>query len=241
MFLLVLSLAALAAGPVTIALLHPASRGRAALDVFVLVGICGLVLLHVIPDAVEAVGWPAAVGAGIGLALPALLHRILPHGLGRAGTGVAALGLLALGAHAMLDGVALGTSETQLALAAAVVLHRLPLGLSIWWLGQTLIGRRAALVILGIEAGGTVAGFFLGGAAMDLLSVRALPVLQALLAGAVLHVVFGHGPHAQPAEECRDTPDGHVHGLPSWRLHRAAAFFGGTLALAALLGLSTLE
>jgi len=74
-----------------------------------------------------------------------------------------------------------------------------------------------------------------------LLSVRALPVLQAALAGAVLHVVAGHGPHVQSAEPCRDTPEGHVHGQPSWRLNRGAAFFGGTLALAALVGLSTLE
>lgn len=241
MSLLVLSLAALVAGPVIIALLHPASRGRAALDVFVLVGIGGLVLLHVVPDAIEAAGWPAGLGAAVGLATPALLHRVMPHGLGRASTGLAALGLVALGAHAMLDGVALGTAETQLALAVAVLLHRVPLGLSIWWLGQTLIGVRAALIMLGIEAGGTIAGFFLGEAATALLSVRALPVLQAALAGAVLHVVFGHGPHAQPAEPCRDTPDGHVHGQPSWRLHRGAAFFGGTLALAALVGLSTLE
>jgi hypothetical protein len=241
MSLLLLSLAGLAAGPVMLTLLHPASRGRAALDVFVLVGICGLVLLHVVPDAIEAAGWPAGAAAVLGLALPHVVHRILPHGLGRAGAGVALLGLLALGTHAMLDGVALGAAENQLALAAAVVLHRLPLGLSVWWLGQTLIGRRAALAILAIEAGGTIAGFLLGGAAADLLSVRALPILQALLAGSVLHVLFGHGPHAQPAEQCRDTPDGHVHGQPSWRLHRAAAVFGGTLALAALVGLSQLE
>lgn len=34
----------------------------------------------------------------------------------------------------------------------------------------------------------------LGDAALALLNVRVLPVFQALMAGTVLHVVWGHGP-----------------------------------------------
>jgi hypothetical protein len=243
MLMLCLSLAALASGPALIAVMHPAGRGRAALDAFVLVGVAGLLLLHVLPDAVEAVGWPAGAAAVVGAALPGLLHRFFPHGNAQANRGAAIIGLLALLSHAMLDGVALGTSEPAAPLAVAVLLHRVPLSLSVWWLGQTVIGRRAAITILATEALGTILGVSLGDAALALLNVRVLPVFQALMAGTVLHVVWGHGPHVHGAEEACDDPHAaHAHDdTPPWRRHLWAAVLGAGLALAAILGLSHLE
>lgn len=243
MLMLMLSLAALATGPVLIALLHPLSRGRAALDAFVLVGVAGLLLLHVIPDAVDAVGWPAGTAAVCGAALPGLLHRYFPRGNRRANAGAAALGLLALLAHAMVDGVALGTSTAGAPLALAVLLHRVPLSLSVWWLGLSVIGRRAAVVILATEGLGTTLGYGLGDLALSAISGPVMPIFQALMAGTVLHVVWGHGPHVHGSDEACDDPHvAHAHDdTPPWRRHIWAAIIGAALALGAVVGLSYLE
>lgn len=243
MLMLLLSLAALAAGPVLVALLHPAGRGRAALDAFVLVGVAGLILLHVLPAALSVAGWPAGTAAAAGAALPGLLHRFFPQGTRRTNTGVAVVGLIALLTHAALDGVALGTSAPNAPLALAVLLHRVPLSLSVWWLGLTVIGRRTAVTILATEGLGTLVGFAAGEAALQLLAGPALSVLQAMMAGTVLHVVWGHGPHVHvPDATCDDPHAVHAHDdTPPWRRHLWAAIAGAGLALAAVLGLSHLE
>ncbi len=245
MFLLVLSLLTLAAGPALLTVIHPESRGRAALDAFVVVGIAGLVLLHVVPEAVEIAGWPAATATALGVAFPLLLHRIYPNGFRAADTGAAVGGLVALLTHSMLDGVSLATSGPRPALALAVVLHRLPLGLAVWWLGQTVIGRRAALAILFTEGAGTLLGYGLGDVLEAVLNAKALPVFQAFMAGTVLHVVVGHGPHTEGTEDGADpTHAGHgghggVRGFRPGR--RGAGVLGALLAVAFLLALHLAE
>lgn len=233
MLLLALSLATLAAGPVLLTFLHPQSRGRTALDAFVVVAIAGLLLLHVVPEAVETAGWPAATALALGLAFPLLLHRLYPSGLRGADASAALLGLAALLTHAMLDGVSLSTADRVPALAMAVVVHRLPLGVAVWWLGVTTIGRRAAVAILLTEALGTGLGFAVGEAAESLLTHRALPIFQAFMAGTVLHVVVGHAPTGGGTVEMGSGASG-AHGAHGG--HGGARIFAGERRVAAGLG-----
>ena len=95
------SAAALAIGPLLARWLTPRPSLAAGLDAFVVVSVAGLVLTHVLPEAVQAAGLVALVAFGVGLLLPALLHgrdeRSSAHHL-------ALLALLAgMGLHALLD------------------------------------------------------------------------------------------------------------------------------------------
>lgn len=210
MLALLSSLAALGVGPLLVGRVHPDGRVRVALDVFVVVVIAGLVLLHVLPEAVEVAGWPAATAAAIGMAVPVFVHRFSPgEGSGRSRT-FAALGLLALLTHAIVDGVAIAADREDSTLALAVALHRIPLSVSVWWLGATQIGRTAALAILATEGIGTLVGYFLAVAWLPAGGGPLMSAFQALVGGAVLHVLLDHGPG--PAR-WRQQPEASVSGL----------------------------
>ena len=221
MALLALSLLALALGPLLLRFVRPQGRTTRLIDAFSGVTIAGLVLLHVVPDAVNAAGWPAATGVALGLAIPLFAHRFSPT-VERLSPVMAALGLAALAGHGVLDGVALSTAALEPQLAAAVVLHRLPMGLGMWWLGVSLIGRRAATIVLLTEAGATVLGFAAGEGVSTLLEGPALHCLQAFMAGMVLHVVAGHGAHDRSAHPRCDHDGPHPEPAPPWLAIRRA-------------------
>ncbi|MEM6792413.1 MAG: hypothetical protein AAF725_00395 [Acidobacteriota bacterium] len=103
-------------------------------------------------------------------------------------------------------------------LAGAVLLHRLPMGLAIWWLTVPILGRRVAISVLALIAAGTLAGFALGGALLPGLSAPAFSFFEATIAGMLMHVVAGHDHR-------------HHHGAPRPQPTWAAAA-GARMALA---------
>ena len=78
-------------------------------------------------------------------------------------------------------------------LAAAVVLHRLPVGIAIWRVVRPRYGPGAALWVLAIIIGATSVGTFGAGVARPLLTGPPLAIFQAFVAGALLHVLLSHG------------------------------------------------
>jgi uncharacterized membrane protein YraQ (UPF0718 family) len=109
------------------------------------------------------------------------------------------LAVAAVGVHAFMDGAALGGTALGREgdgsmLALAVILHRLPEGLVIWWLLQPSRGSWLAAAALGLVAVGTAAGFFFGTSVLSATAARGLFLFQALVAGSLLHVVL-HRPH----------------------------------------------
>jgi len=234
MALLALSLLALALGPLLVRVIRPHGPTARGFDAFVAVTIAGLVLLHVVPEAVRSAGWPAATCVAAGVAAPLFVHRLAPT-LERHSPMRAVLGLVALATHGMLDGFALRTAELEPQLAAAVVLHRIPLGLGMWWLGETHIGRRAAVLVLATEGGAALVGFAAGEAVAQLMAGPALHCLQAFMAGMVLHVVAGHGPGGHTHGHDAPTPDD---GTARWV--GVLRGFGWPTVVGALAGLSSL-
>lgn len=94
-----------------------------------------------------------------------------------------------------------GTSSTTLPLlAGAVLLHRLPIGIALWWTLSPRYGRAAAYGTLIAMAGATTLGFF--GGAWLAPGIAAISVFEAFVAGALLHVIF-HTHVAQPQDEPR--------------------------------------
>lgn len=190
---LVLATGALALGPVLYGLLGRALWARSLLDGFVLGSVGGLVVLHVLPRVVEVAAVWAIAAFAVGVVLPFALHRAAFEGTER---WAVALGLAAVAGHAAMDGAGIARGEE--ALSAAIVLHRVPASVLVWWLMKPRFGARAAtfgLVLLGVA---TFVGFF-GMARVDLPPL-ALATFEALVGGALLHVVAGHGNLAESRE-----------------------------------------
>ena len=184
---------ALALGPAAYGAARVAGQMMAALDGFVFVAITGLVVVHIVPESVHLAGWFAIVGLAVGIWLPTLIeHRI--RSMARQVHAVTLVfGLVAIAVHAFTDGLAVGThagdGEGHM-LPMAVVLHRLPVGLTIWFLLRPVYGRRTATAVLVLIAAATTAGFLSGGAVLALLESRVWGLFQALVAGSLLHVVL---------------------------------------------------
>ncbi len=183
---LALATGALAFGPLLYRLLDRTSWARSLLDGFVLGSVGGLVLLHVLPRVLETAGAWAIVAFVVGVVFPFGLHRAA---LGRTDKWVVILGLVAVAGHATMDGA--GIAKGEEALSAAIVLHRVPASVLVWWLMKPRFGPRAAAAGLAFLAVATFVGYF--GMAQVQLDATALAIFEALLGGALLHVIAGHG------------------------------------------------
>lgn len=232
MALLLLSLAALLVGPVVERLVRRAAWTEAMLDGFVLTALVGLILIHVLPHNVEVAGLWAFVAAGFGFLVPLLLERRLhDHGDGSRGLHrwLLVAGFLGYAIHASLDGLALATGhddhgEAGELLGIAVVLHRIPVGLAIWWLLRPAVGPLGTMAIIGTIAASTVAGYGASSWLLEGLERPAVGLLQALVAGSLLHVALH--------------PGGNRQGGPA---QAKASAIGGMLAVVALFGVATVH
>ena len=220
---LLLSLLALAVGPVLVHFVHRLRAAAITLDAFVIVMVGGLVLTHVLPHAIENGRWFALVACVIGFIVPTLAERGLRPATSGARLAFLVLAWIALFAHATLDGIWL-TEPMGSALVWAVILHRLPVGISIWWIVARTVGVRAAVMTIGVIVAGTLLGYCLGEATLKGEPMRVIGIFEGLLAGSLLHVVM-HA-HIPPPQGDRG------------RLH-FASLLGMLLAVAALFLIKT--
>lgn len=187
---------AMVLGPVIYRLSARVPPLLSALDGFVLVSVGGLVFCVLLPDAVAEAGAAVLLAALLGMAIPTLVERFGGVSHGRVHAIGLLLALLGLFFHTVLDGAALASGEDthdhQGILALAVVLHRLPVGMIVWWLVRPNYGLTKAVAGIAFIVFGTFCGVLL----------RATPVFdaggdvfawfQALVTGTLVHVVL-HG------------------------------------------------
>jgi uncharacterized membrane protein YraQ (UPF0718 family) len=187
-----LAVAMLALGPLVLAVTGRLPGVLPLVDGFVLVSVGGLVIADVIPEAFERGGWLVAVLVLAGLVGPTLLERWLHRAAAAVHRTALLLGVAGLALHGFLDGVALAGTQGH-ATALAVVLHRLPEGLTLWWLLRPTYGAGWTAVAIGALAAATASGALLpiGAQLADGVGVA---WVQALVAGSLLHVVL-HRPH----------------------------------------------
>lgn len=189
MLALVLSLVALVVGPALHGLASAHPGALPVLDGFVFVSVGGLVLLHIIPHGLHSAGWSAGVAALCGLLGPGLGERFAHRDADRVHILFLGVALVGFGVHAFIDGVALSAASGLVsAVALAIVIHRLPDGLTIWWLLREPYGARVASAALGLTAATTAAGYFVGGAILIGHS-RWLALVQSFVGGSLIHVV----------------------------------------------------
>ena len=175
------------------------------LDGFIFITIAGIVCVSIIPEALRYGGNVAFAFLAIGLAFPFVIERLGSISHRKAHVFIVVLAGLGLVIHASIDGIAL-LDQT---LAPAIILHRIPIGMAIWWSVRPSFGTGSAVLVFALIIGATAAAFFLGAPIMELAEVRGLSWFQAFVAGSLVHVVaFGisadHGGQVEPAAGFRD-------------------------------------
>lgn len=226
--LVALSIGALALAPLLALALARRPALAVGLDSLVLVSVGGVVALHVVPHSVHVVGALAVAVAVAGLLLPIALHRVdqaladSAHATARSVRDLLVYALLSLGlfVHALFDGAALAAHSDSLALG--VLAHRLPAGLALWVVVRPRAGTLHTVLLMALYAAGTVGGALVGNALEGSTGAVPLALLQAFVAGSILHVVAESPPLGAPAR-------------PSGRL---AGLLGAALAVAALLAVT---
>ncbi|MEI6860222.1 MAG: metal transporter [Shewanella sp.] len=172
------------------------------LDGFIFVSLGGLVLLHILPEQLEHGGFLAIIFVILGMWGPTasekLFHRYseITHNL------TLTLGVAGLLLHTLTDGSAMvfaQQAEGSMLLILGIILHRLPVGLAIWWLVKPHIGSRWAMAVLATMIIFTCIGYFAGEQLLAQLSMNNTVYLQAFVTGSILHVVL-HQPHSHQSQ-----------------------------------------
>ncbi|KIG13155.1 Transporter [Enhygromyxa salina] len=223
-YVLVASVAALFVGPLIYRFAGRDGRAYSLFDGMVVVAVLGLALLEIVPLGVELAGWPALLAMVAGVLLPNLAERRFGgKSTHRVATWAALIGTAL---HAFTDGLALAVGghvhAGSHAMEWAVVLHRVPEGLAVWWMLTSPddgdeSGQRAGILALVTIATATGLGYLFAGSTTVLDDSRVVGVFAAFVGGLLLHVVS--------------------HGIGSTRSRRAAEHrywpgIGGLLGLA---------
>lgn len=181
------------------------------LDGFILVSIGGLVLLEVVPHAVQDAHYAALAFMAIGFVLPTVAERLLHLGVRQTHLAVLLLALGGLIVHSMLDGTALAAPAEQGTnlLGVGVVLHQLPVSLMIWW-GFRDRPRWVPWAALALMAAMTVVGYVTQPTLFAELPHSSAAWFEALIGGSLLHVV-AHPAHDHEHDHAHDSAHDHAH------------------------------
>jgi len=213
MFLL-LSVAALVAGPFVYALGQERKAARQFLDGFVFITIAGIVCVHIVPSSLSVGGVWALLFLLLGLGFPGALERIFKRAVHQAHSFILFVAALGLVVHAVIDGLALlpVAEPAQQGLMAAlwsnqlalgVILHRLPVGMAIWWSLRPQFGVGVAVVVFAMIIVATTLSYSFAGEILQMAETRSIAYFQSFVAGSLVHVVaFG----------ISHTHDAHVEG-----------------------------
>lgn len=184
-----LSTIALLAGPFVYALGRHNKVTERLLDILIIAAIAWIIAVHIVPDAVEAAGWPALGILVLGMAFPYVLRRIFHLASNAMHAALLFIAALALVLHAVIDGIALlpGNGEE---LGVAVILHRLPVGMAIWWTFRPAIGTKAAVAAFALIISATALAIYFGGPVIELAESRMLALFQMFVAGSLADMVI---------------------------------------------------
>lgn len=198
MIALIASIFALGVGPLIYQTFGPMRRTDRIVSGFILAVIIATLLIEVLPEAYGVIGYFAVLLTLLGFAGPTIIERLFTKAANQTHMLTIVLGILGLIIHASIDGAALLESDPSQNhhenLTLAIILHRLPIGLTIWWLLKPLIGERMALATLVMMGIATAGGYSLSMQLIAYHQTAAFTALQAFISGSLLHVVL-HKPH----------------------------------------------
>lgn len=213
---LFLSVAALLAGPFVYALGQRKLAARQFLDGFVFITIAGIVCVHIVPSALSAGGSAALLFLLCGLGFPVALERVFSRAVHQAHSFILFVAALGLVVHALIDGIALMPVQQEAAqgvmaalwsnqLALGVILHRLPVGMAIWWSIRPQFGRNVAVAVFAVIIVTSAISYSFAGPLLEVAETRSLAYFQSFVAGSLVHIVAFGVSHSH---------DSHVEGEP---------------------------
>jgi hypothetical protein len=184
---LILSISALLLGPVIYAFGRTNHVARQILDGFIFITIAGIICVNIIPEALVVGGTLAIVFLILGIVFPVVVERGFRGAFHEA--------------HRLVLIIA--------ALGHAVILHRLPVGMAIWWSLRPNLGLPVAIAAFATISVATAASYILGGPMVELAEARSIAYVQAFVSGSLIHVVaFGitheHDVPIEPVARSRD-------------------------------------
>ncbi|KYG11032.1 hypothetical protein BE21_58385 [Sorangium cellulosum] len=188
---------------------HRSEGAMSALRTFALVGAASIALLHLLPEALGEIGWPASLAAVAGFLAPALLERLVigEAGAHRTPTTALAMGYAAVLAHQFGEGAAVASlsrvGQLTLPVVLALAAHTVPLAMvvaiQVLEVRAGTGGKRAMSAALAGIALATVVGAF----ATRLVDVERLeavePWLLSAVAGLLLHALSHEAVASGPA------------------------------------------
>ncbi|ARD24313.1 metal transporter [Shewanella japonica] len=203
MLYLVASCIALLFGPLFYRYFSSGSGLQKGLDGFIFVSLGGLVLIHILPELLEHGGIITLLFVVFGLWGPTASERLFHRYSEITHNVTLTLGIAGLLLHTITDGGAMVLAQQEgnsILLALGVIMHRLPVGLAIWWLLKPQVGTQWASVVLTAMMVLTGVGYFAGEQLLQHLSIENTVYLQAFVTGSILHVVL-HQPHGNQNDD----------------------------------------
>ena len=189
MTLLITSILAPIAGTFLYSWFHDSPKTARMFDLCMYVAVPILIVCQVMEHGWVEHGLAAFGVLALGLAVPFVLERV-SHSLATHTDNLALIvGFSGLALHVLLEGAALVTES--MGFKAAVILHRLFVGMMVWWLLRPRHGFRIAslgiiaIVILTVAGYAMCTQWFDGGTEL----------YQAFVGGSLLHVVFHQSRH----------------------------------------------
>lgn len=189
---LFVALAVMAIGPLLVTVLKRIAWSSTILDGFVFASITGIVLFHILPESISNLGWISILIGAAGLFTPNLIEKASAFKKIPAHSAIL-LALLAIMIHTWLDGVAMGAAKSvqgSSSLSIAIILHRLPVGVGLWWLIRPRWGKRGAWIVIIVLSISTITGFLFAPIFKTYVQDSILIGLQTFVAGSLFHVVL---------------------------------------------------
>jgi len=195
---LLLSIITLFIGPLLYQWLRRGGFVAKAFDSLIITVLVVMMAFLLIPESWAQLGYWSVALILTGYLVPGLLEQLIKKAAHTFHLVSLLLALAGLALHAMLDGAALavGHGHTGNNLAVAIVIHRFGVGMMLWMMVQPVFGRHAAFGVLGFVAVATVGGYLLSEMLLGLEGNYAMPVIQALIIGMIVHSLI-HRSHAE--------------------------------------------
>ena len=183
-----LSTIALLFGPLVYAIGHRNAIARHILDALIVLTIAWIIGVHIIPESLSSGGVPALFFLLLGIAFPVLLKRVFHIATKATHIAVMIVAGLGLAMHAMIDGIALLPASGD-GLALAIIVHRVPVGMALWWTFRPALGTTMTVVAFLLIVSATGLAYFLGAPVVEMAESRTLALFQAFVSGSLIDLV----------------------------------------------------
>ncbi len=193
--MLLISILTLFAGPLLYLWLSRGGEVAQLIERGIVIALVVLVVVLLLPEIIEPLGWWSLALVAAGYFLPGLLETVVRRAAKTMHLASLFIALLGLLLHALLDGAGLAGSALQpgSGLATAIVLHRFGVGLMLWLIMEPAFGRRMAWVMLFGMAGATVLGFEFSGHLLHFAGEQAVTMIEAVIIGTIIHSLVYRG------------------------------------------------